>query len=36
MERILPAYPLWIIDPMFSVWAKTDALNGGDTMFWTG
>ena len=36
MERILPAYPLWVIDPMFSVWSNTDALNGGDTIFWTG
>ena len=36
MQRILPAYPLWVIDPMFSVWSKTDALNGGDTVFWTG
>ena len=36
MKRILPAYPLWVIDPMFSVWSKTDALNGGDTVFWTG
>ncbi len=36
MQRILPAYPLWVIDPMFSVWSKTDALNGGETVFWTG
>lgn len=36
MERILPAYPLWVIDPLFSVWAKTEALNGDDTVFWTG
>ncbi len=36
MERKLPAYPLWVIDPLFSVWAKTDALNGGETVFWTG
>lgn len=36
MNRLLPAYPLWIIDPNFSVWAKTDLLNGGDAMFWTG
>ena len=35
-KRILPAYPLWVIDPMFSIWAKTDDLNGGDTIFWTG
>ncbi len=35
-NRILPAYPLWVIDPLFSVWANTDALNGGNTVFWTG
>lgn len=35
-KRILPAYPLWLVDPLFSVWAKTDALNCGDTVFWTG
>lgn len=36
MQRKLPAYPLWIIDPMFSVWAKSDVLNQDDTVFWTG
>lgn len=36
MERILPAYPLWIIDPMFSVWTPSDILNEGETMLWTG
>ena len=36
MERILPAYPLWIIDPNFSVWSPCGELNGGDAMFWTG
>ena len=36
MKRILPAYPLWIIDPNFSVWSPCDELNGGDAMFWTG
>lgn len=35
-KRILPAYPLWVIDPLFSVWSKTDLLNGGETVFWTG
>lgn len=35
-KRILPAYPLWLIDPLFSVWSKTDELNAGDTVFWTG
>ncbi len=36
MKRLLQAYPLWVMDPMFSVWSPCDALNGGDTMFWTG
>ena len=36
MKRILPAYPLWVIDPNFSVWAQNDELNGDDTVFWTG
>lgn len=36
MKRILPSYPLWIIDPNFSVWSPCDELNGGDTLFWTG
>lgn len=36
MERKLPAYPLWIVDPMFSIWAKSDLLNEDDTVFWTG
>ena len=36
MQRKLPAYPLWIIDPLFSVWSKTDTLNGSDTVFWQG
>lgn len=31
-KRILPAYPLWLIDPLFSVWSKTDELNAGDTV----
>ncbi len=35
MKRQLPAYPLWIIDPMFSVWTPEEKLNAGDTMFWT-
>ena len=33
MKRLLPAYPLWVIDPMFSVWSPSDELNGGDTIF---
>lgn len=36
MSRTLPAYPLWIIDPNFSVWSGHDELNGGQASFWTG
>ena len=36
MKRLLPAYPIWVIDPMFSVWSPSETLNGGDTIFWTG
>ena len=36
MNRILPSYPIWIIDPNFSVWSPHDESNGGDTVFWTG
>mgnify|MGYP001633129875 CR=1 FL=1 len=36
MKRKLPAYPLWIIDPNFSIWSKNDTLNGGDAIFWQG
>ncbi len=36
MQRKLPAYPLWVIDPDFSVWSKNDTLNGGDAIFWQG
>lgn len=35
-KRLLPAYPLFVNNPNFSVWSGCDALNGGDTMFWTG
>lgn len=33
-QRILPAYPLFVLDPNFSIWSNTDNLNGGDTVFW--
>ena len=36
MKRILPAYPLWVIDPNFSVWSPCSEANGGDAVFWTG
>ncbi len=36
MKRLLPAYPLFVKDPYFSVWAPDELLNGDDVMFWTG
>lgn len=34
--RVLPAYPLFIKDPYFSIWASGEVLNDADTSFWTG
>ncbi len=34
-KRLLPAYPLFVNDPFFSVWSGSDELNKADTMFWT-
>lgn len=36
MERLLPAYPLFVKDPYFSIWAQTEKLNEKDVIFWTG
>ena len=36
MKRLLPAYPLFIKDPYFSIWSAKDVLNETDTSFWTG
>ncbi len=30
-----PAYPLVTVDPYFSVWSRTEALNASHTMHWT-
>lgn len=35
-KRILPAYPLFVKDPYFSVWTRSEELNESDTAFWTG
>ncbi len=35
-ERLLPAYPLFVKDPFFSIWSTTDKLNESDTEFWNG
>lgn len=36
MNRKLPAYPLFVKDPMFSVWSRTDRPTDSETVFWTG
>ena len=33
-KRLLPAYPLFVNNPYFSIWSKTDNLNEDDTIFW--
>lgn len=34
--QLLPAYPLFVKDPFFSIWSDSDKLNQADTVFWTG
>ena len=36
MKRILPAYPLFVKDPYFSLWSSGEILNESDVIFWTG
>ena len=36
MERILPAYPLFVKDPNFSIWATTEVLNSQEVEAWFG
>ena len=36
MERKLPAYPIFIKDPNFSIWSETDALNTSNVKTWFG
>ncbi len=36
MERRLPAYPLFVKDPYFSLWANAEYLYEKDVIFWTG
>ena len=35
-KRKLPAYPLLIKDPYFSIWSASDVLNEVNTSFWNG
>ena len=35
-ERILPAYPLFVNNPYFSIWSNSNSLNEEDTIFWNG
>ncbi len=32
----LPSYPIATIDPHFSIWSKSESINGGDTYLWCG
>ena len=36
IKQQLPAYPLFVKDPFFSVWSPSENLNESDTVFWTG
>ena len=36
MKRLLPAYPIWLIDPHFSVWSRRERINETVPTFWTG
>ena len=36
MQRILPAYPLFVKDPNFSLWANAEQLNEGNLTSWWG
>ncbi len=36
MERILPAYPIFVKDPNFSLWSDRESLNEGNVKTWYG
>ena len=36
MKRKLPAYPLFVKDPYFSIWSNGDKLNESETITWYG
>ena len=35
-KRLLPAYPLFVNNPYFSIWSSSENLNDSDTIFWNG
>ena len=36
VKQQLPAYPLFVKDPFFSIWSPGEKLNESNTIFWTG
>lgn len=36
MERTLAAYPLFVKDPYFSIWANHEKINENDPIYWVG
>lgn len=36
VKQSIPAYPLFVKDPFFSIWSPGELLNENDTTFWTG
>ena len=36
MKQLLPAYPLFVKDPYFSVWMDGEVLNENDPVTWWG
>ena len=36
MDKILPAYPLFIVDPYFSIWSATDVPTRANAVSWYG
>lgn len=36
MKRLLSAYPVFVVDPYFSIWMPGEAPTEQDTVFWQG
>jgi len=36
LKRILPAYPIFLKDPNFSLWSTSERLNAGNLQTWWG